>query len=133
MKRVVNYVALLPPAKQVLWCYLLWYLTMVVRHFDVSPRLWLTSLGISLVIGVGLVLSVASSHTRPDFWTIARLFMMPFCVSSFSALVKDEGFVLVFSPHLGENLQAALLCLLVPVVVRGVRVLVTARAMTNAA
>jgi hypothetical protein len=35
---------------------------------------------------------------------------MPFCVSSFAALVKGKGFVLVFSPKLGENLAALGLC-----------------------
>jgi hypothetical protein len=35
---------------------------------------------------------------------------MPFCVSSFAALVKDEGFVLVFSPHPGEIALALGLC-----------------------
>ena len=29
---------------------------------------------------------------------------MPFCVSSFAALVKDEGFVLIFPPSLEQNL-----------------------------
>jgi hypothetical protein len=29
---------------------------------------------------------------------------MPFCVSSFSALVKDAGYVLIFPPNLRDNL-----------------------------
>ena len=33
-----------------------------------------------------------------DRWQVIRLFVMPFCVSSFAALVKDEGYVLVFPP-----------------------------------
>ena len=32
-----------------------------------------------------------------------RLFLMPFCVSSFAALVKDAGYVLIFPPSLREN------------------------------
>ena len=32
-----------------------------------------------------------------------RLFLMPFCVSSFSQLIKGKGFVLVFPPDLHEN------------------------------
>ena len=31
-----------------------------------------------------------------------RLFLMPFCVSSFSQLIKGKGFVLVFPPDLHE-------------------------------
>ena len=37
-------------------------------------------------------------------WQIFRLFLMPFCVSSFAALVKDAGYVLIFPPTLRENL-----------------------------
>jgi hypothetical protein len=32
---------------------------------------------------------------------------MPLCVSSFAALIKDQGFFVVFSPRLAENLAAA--------------------------
>ena len=38
----------------------------------------------------------------PDRWTVVRLFLMPFCVSSFSQLIKGKGFVLVFPPSLHE-------------------------------
>ena len=31
-----------------------------------------------------------------------RLFLMPFCVSSFSQLIKGKGFVLVFPPGVRE-------------------------------
>jgi len=37
---------------------------------------------------------------------------MPFCVSSFAALVKGRGFILVFSPQLAEIVIAAALCAL---------------------
>jgi hypothetical protein len=36
--------------------------------------------------------------------------MMPFCVSSFSALIKGQGFVLIFSPLLSENIVASSVC-----------------------
>ena len=84
------YLTRLPPGKAVLWCYLIWYLSTVAHHFDPSPKLWLNALGISGVIGVALQLSVAGA-TRPERWQTARLFMMPFGVSSFSALIKGQG------------------------------------------
>jgi len=103
------YLRQLSTAKQVLWCYLIWYLSMVTFHFDYTPRIWITSLGISAAIGVGLILSV-SGNGKLDFWTTARLFLMPFCVSSFSALVKGQGFVLIFSRVWREDVIAAGAC-----------------------
>jgi hypothetical protein len=46
---------------------------------------------------------------------------MPFCVSSFAALVKGQGFVLIFSPRLSENLLALGICLALCVVVMMLR------------
>lgn len=109
MHHLLTYLRQLSTAKQVLWCYLIWYGVMATFHFDPAPRIWLTSLGISAVIGIGLILSV-SGNGKPDFWTTARLFLMPFCVSSFSALIKDRGFVLIFSPLWREDLLALGAC-----------------------
>ena len=96
----------------ILWCYLVWYLVVLVRYFDPSPRLWMTSLGLSAIIGVALYLSATAGATKVklDRWTVFRLFLMPFCVSSFSALVKGRGFVLIFSPSPTEDLYALTLC-----------------------
>ena len=73
-----------------------------------------------LALVLALVISTRSSskgHTELDRWQIFRLFLMPFCVSSFSALVKEAGYVLVFPPRLKENLTGlALICVFVIVV-----------------
>jgi hypothetical protein len=84
----------------------------LVRYFDASPALWLTSIGLSGIIGLALWLSTraAIGSTRLARWGLFRLFLMPFCVSSFAALVKGRGFVLIFSPRLCENLIAMALC-----------------------
>jgi hypothetical protein len=96
---LARYLAALPPGKTVLWCYLCWYLATVVRCFDPSPALWLNSLGISAIIGIALRLSVSGpGATRIDGWQTFRLFLMPFCVSSFAALIKGRGYVLVVPP-----------------------------------
>lgn len=110
MKSILNYLGRLSLQKQILWCYLIWYLTMVILHFDAAIHIWLTSIGVSIVIGIALILSISNgSDTRHDFWTRARLFMMPFCVSSFSALVKDQGFILILSPRWQEDVLALLM------------------------
>lgn len=106
MAGLFHYLRTLSRGRMVLWCYAIWYAVNVCNHFDPRPRLWLTSLGISGIIGVALLLSTRASTrgtTQLDGWQIFRLFLMPFCVSSFAALVKDEGYVLVFPPTLREN------------------------------
>jgi hypothetical protein len=99
----LRYIANLTAGKIVLWCFLLWYLATVIHHFDPAPAIWLNALGISGIIGVALYLSVREpGKSPPDRWTVVRLFLMPFCVSSFSQLIKGRGFVLVFPPDLHE-------------------------------
>ena len=107
MQRLVRYFGSLSTGRTILWCYAIWYVVNVAAHFDPSLRLWLTSCGLSLIIGIALVISTRSSTrgaTALDRWQVFRLFLMPFCVSSFAALVKDAGYVLVFPPTLGANL-----------------------------
>jgi hypothetical protein len=123
MRIVVVYLKNLAVGRAILWCYLIWYLVMAAAYFDPSPRLWLTSGGLGLVVGVALILSVVSTSEsrRPNRWQIFRLFFVPFCVSSFSALVKDRGFILIFSPNLMETGLAFALCagfLLLAVLIR---------------
>jgi hypothetical protein len=92
----LRYLANLTPGKVALWCYLIWYLVTVVTHFDPSPGIWLSSLGISALVGVALILSVASETATPsNRWQTFRLFLMPFCVSSFSALIKGQNYLLI--------------------------------------
>lgn len=110
MKAVVFYLRDITTGKMVLWCYLIWYLVMVSFYFVPTPRIWLSSLGISLFIGLSLVLNIASGSTKPDRWLLFRLFLTPFCVSSFSTLIKDRGFVLIFSPKPAETGTALALC-----------------------
>jgi hypothetical protein len=107
----IAYLRGLSAGRAVLWCYLIWYLVMAGFYFDPSPRQWLTSVGLSVIIGLALVLSVSTPGApRPDRWQLMRLFLVPFCVSSFAALVKDRGFILIFSPKLAETFLALALC-----------------------
>ncbi len=107
-----RYLRQLDRARLILWCYAIWYSVVLVRYFDASPALWFTSLGLSAIIGLALWLSTraAIGTSRLGGWGLFRLFLMPFCVSSFAALVKGREFVLIFSPQLRENLIALALC-----------------------
>ena len=110
---ITGYLGGLNNGRLILWCYLIWYCVVLVRYFDPSPRLWLTSLGLSGIIGFALYISTTAAggeKVKLGFWQTFRLFLMPFCVSSFSALVKGRGFVLIFSPQPGEIILALGLC-----------------------
>ena len=106
----MKYFTNLSIGRAILWCYLIWYLVFAARYFDPSRNLWLTSLGISAIIGIALVISTWDANARLKGWQVFRLFLMPFCVSSFSALVKGRGFILIFSPQIYENVIAIGLC-----------------------
>jgi hypothetical protein len=104
---VIRYLAQLSVSKIVLWSYLIWYLTMSSFYFDTSLYLWGTALGVGGIVGVALMLStggITRHRVRTRFWESFRLFIIPFCVSSFSELVKGYGFILVFAPNLSQNL-----------------------------
>jgi hypothetical protein len=108
-----DYFAEISAGRMILWNYLLWYLAVAFQYFDPSPRLWMNSLGISLVVGVALVLSTTASWRaaiKSNPWQVIRLFILPFCSSSFAALIKDRGFLLILSPRLSENLPGFALC-----------------------
>lgn len=107
------YLAGLTGGRFVLWCYFIWWIVVLIRYFDPNPLLWLTSLGLSGIIGAALYINTAwSGKTRVKLepWPTFRLFLTPFCVSSFAALVKGQGFVMVFSPRWQEMAVAAGAC-----------------------
>jgi hypothetical protein len=125
----MRYLALLSPGKIVLWCFLIWYAATVVQHFDPAPAIWLNALGISAVIGVALYLSVREpGKPAPDRWTVARLFLMPFCVSSFSQLIKGRGFILVFPVDAREIAASFAACAAFVLIVLAVKRIDSARA-----
>lgn len=106
-----NYFSRLKSGKLILWCYLIWYLVTLYNYFDASASIWLNSLGISAVIGFALLLSVDGTNLKSsDHWQTFRLFLMPFCVSSFSSLIKGHGFILIAPPSLYEFLVSVLSC-----------------------
>jgi hypothetical protein len=112
MNSLLTYFRNLTTGRIILWCYLIWYLVVLFHYFDKSPRIWLTSVGLAGIIGTGLYISSTAHGNKLAAWQIIRLYLMPFFVSSFSALVKGQGFILVFSPKPGEIVLALGLCAL---------------------
>lgn len=128
---VLSYLRDLTLPRFVLWCYLVWWWGVVIPYFDPNPTLWLSSLGIAFIIGTGLLLSTAyagKQRTQLSRWVIARLYMMPFFVSSFAALIKGRGFTLVFHPDLWGNLRPLGVCFGLALLVGACRVFGAPRA-----
>lgn len=113
MKQLIRYFSAIKLNKVVLWCYLIWYIATVYFYFDPSLKLWTDSIGISAVIGTGLLLNVSSGKAdEGGQWQTFRLYLMPFCVSSFSALIKEQGFIVFVSPKIEETLTSVGICAL---------------------
>ncbi len=118
---IVDYVRQLQFDKLLLWSYFIWYLSISVLYFDADPKLWFTALGIALIVGIALVLSTTCWPIDVkilDRWQMLRLFLIPFCVSSYSLLIKDKDCFLIFPPDLKTNSIAlsAIFCFLVFVI-----------------
>lgn len=113
---MIAYISRLGPAKLILWCYLAWYVAVVCLYFDASPALWISSLAIGLVVGLALNLATRRPSQKADGWVIFRLFLIPFCVSSYSELINGKGFILLFPPDLPQLLVCVLSCLGVVVI-----------------
>ncbi len=92
--------------QQLLWGYFIWYLVIVFLYFDPSPRLWFSSLGIAIIVGTALVISTTCwpvNFKTLDQWQTMRLFLIPFCVSSYASLIKGHHFILIFPPVIKTN------------------------------
>lgn len=115
---IVRYFANLPVPRLVLWCYLVWYFTMAAFYFDPSPVIWLTALGMSGLIGIALIFATKVPGQAMDRWTMFRLFLFPFCVSSYSALIKGKGFFLIFPTETRPLLGGVVACVVVVILQR---------------
>ena len=91
-----RYLADLETPKIILWCYLCWYFAIVTQYFDPSADLWFSSIGIAVLIGFALNIAASQKGQARDRWVIMRLYVFPFCVSSYAALIKGQGFFLLF-------------------------------------
>jgi len=108
---MIRYFARLSISRLILWCYLAWYAAVVALYFEASPALWISSLGLSFFIGIALILATRHPDQKLELWTAFRLFLIPFCVSSYSSLIKGRGFVLLFPPEPRNLLICSLCCL----------------------
>lgn len=111
-KTAIEYILKMKTPKIVLWCYLIWYFSVISIYFEPSLKLWASSLGISLIIGFALILSTKQQGVNQDIWIKIRLFLFPFCVSSYSATIKGQDFILLFPNNRNHLITCAINCLL---------------------
>ncbi|NBB78495.1 MAG: DUF1295 domain-containing protein, partial [Verrucomicrobia bacterium] len=87
----------------------LWYLVMLAFHGGTLGAAALgQALGLSLIVGT-LLTGNALGGSPLRRRQVARFYLIPFCVSSFTAATAPAGFIVIFSPSLLENGLAALL------------------------
>lgn len=111
--KLSDYFAHLSAGNTILWCYLIWYSVTLLFYFNPSPNLWLNALGLGLIVCLALVLSVSGFRDPGLFsWQTLRFFLLPFCVSSFSSLTKDQGYILIMPPALIPQIASVGACLL---------------------
>lgn len=110
---IKHYFQTLPMGILTLWCYVIWYVVMATYYFKADFALWRNSIGLSLIVGIALVLAtgpISLERIQKNSWQVIRLFLCPFFVSSFSSLTQGKGFLLLISPIFEENLLAFNLC-----------------------
>jgi hypothetical protein len=108
---VLPYFATISTAKRVLWCCLIWYCITIFDYLNPTPGIWLNALGISAVLGIALVLSVSGQRAgQIDAWQTFRLLLKPFCVSSFSSLIKRHGFIHILPLRLSQQTTSISFC-----------------------
>jgi hypothetical protein len=76
-RRLRRYFAGLSTGRLILWFYFIWYLVVLVRYFDPIISLWVTSVGLSGIIGAALLINTAYSvreRVRLEPWPVFRLF-----------------------------------------------------------
>ena len=109
---MLRYFANLDSPKRILWCYLIWYLAVVAQYFEPNPNMWVSSVGIAVLIGYALNLAASQKGLNRDKWVVFRLYVFPFCVSSYSALIKRKRFFLLFPTELKSISFAVSACLI---------------------
>jgi len=86
----------------------IWYLVMMALHVPaLGPAAVIQAIGLSAIVGT-LLAGNALGRSPLRRRQVARFYLIPFCVSSFTAATAPADFVVVFSPSLPENLLAAL-------------------------
>jgi len=84
----------------------IWYLAMMAFHVSVlDVATVIQAVGLSVIVGT-LLSGNAIGNGPLRRRQVARFYLIPFCVSSFTAATASAGFIVIFSPSLLENALA---------------------------
>lgn len=84
----------------------IWFLVMMVFHASVlDAAAVIQAIGLSALVGT-LLTGNAMGNGPLRRRQVARFYLIPFCVSSFTAATAPAGFLVIFSPFLLENALA---------------------------
>lgn len=87
----------------------IWYLVMMAFHGkELGAAALAQAFGLALIVGT-LLTGNALGQSPLRRRQVARFYLIPFCVASFTAATTPAGFIVIFSPSLVENVLAALL------------------------
>jgi len=106
---MLRYLAGLDTRRLVLWCAFLWYVVIAARHGDLPAQRWMSAAAIALIVGSILTVNAIPATGRMrslERWTVFRFFVIPFCVSSLSAIAARNDFALIFPQELWDNVVA---------------------------
>lgn len=93
--------------QMILAFYLSWYLYIVINYFDSNYLIWSNALLIAIVVGIALNLS--ANNSKKSNWVTLRFFLIPFAVSSYTALISGRGFVAIFPSSFMETAAGLLI------------------------
>ena len=95
-------------APYILSGYLGWYLFIVgytlridYRREQMESQPWIIACVIGFLVGIAFLANAYGSkevQMQMSPWQIGKFFLIPFCVSSYSSLVKDKGLLTIFPP-----------------------------------
>lgn len=106
----IRYLTRLDARRALLWSGFIWYAVLMGRHASLVPGAWVNAAGIALVVGLMLTanaIPAGGTWRQLDRWSLRRFFLIPFCVSSFSVVMRDTGLVVIFPRNLADNLIAS--------------------------
>jgi len=106
----IRYLAHLDSRRALLWSGFIWYAVLMGRHATLMPGPLVNAAGIALVVGLMLTanaIPAGGTWRQLNRWSLLRFFLIPFCVASFSAAMRDAGLIVIFLRNPADNVFAA--------------------------